>query len=82
MLIVISKEELQALLQQEIKGWESIGGGPNLNAFYYDEKATDPQTLKTLGYYDNRDAWVAGTRIRAIQSFLKDLEARPQFTGK
>lgn len=82
MLVVVSKEDIQLLLQDEIKSWEKIGGGPNLNAFFHDEKSTDPQTLKQLGYYDNRDSWLAGRRISILQEYLRVLESKPQYTGK
>lgn len=82
MLVVISREDIQILLQEEIKSWEKVGGGPNLNAFYHDEKSTDPQTLKALGYYDNKDSWLAGRRISLLQNYLKELESKPQYTGK
>ena len=53
MLIVISKEQLAVILEEEIKCWESVSGGPNLNAFSFDPKTTDPQLLKQLGYYED-----------------------------
>lgn len=82
MLVVISKDKLQYLLQQEIKCWESVGGGPNINAFDFDPKTTDPKILRELGYYDNRDAWIAGARIKEIKEYLDELDELPMYTGK
>lgn len=82
MLIVISKEKLQAFLEEEINCWESVSGGPNLNAFSFDPKTTDPQQLKDLGYYDNREAWIAGARIKDLRAYITELQNTPQFKGK
>ena len=82
MLVVISKEKLQLLLGDEIKSWESVGGGPNIDAFTFDPKETDPKLLKKLGYYDNRESWLAGARIRELRVYLDELSQLPQFTGK
>ena len=75
MLVVFSKEKIQALLEEEIKCWESVGGGPNLNAFSFDPKSTDPNLLKELGYYDNRGAWFAGARIKGLRAVIEEVEA-------
>lgn len=77
MLVTLSKDKLLHLLNQEIKAWESVGGGPNLNAFSFDPKQTDPKLLRELGYYDNREAWIAGTRIRELREYITDLENLP-----
>ena len=82
MLIVISKEQLAVVLEEEIKCWESVSGGPNLNAFSFDPKTTDPQLLKQLGYYEDREAWIAGARIKVLREYLTELNNTPQFTGK
>lgn len=82
MLVVISKEKLKLLLEEEIKCWESVAGGPNLNAFSFDPKNTDPQLLKDLGYWENREAWLAGARIKDIIAYLQELEELPQYKGK
>lgn len=82
MLVLISKEKLQALLQEDIKCWESVGGGPNINAFDFNPKEIDPKILDELGYYDNRESWIAGARIKIIREYLDELAAMPQFTGK
>lgn len=82
MLIVLSKDRLQAFLEEEIKCWENVGGGPNIDAFSFDPKTTDPQKLKELGYYDNRESWLAGARIKDILDFIKYLDTMPQYKGK
>ena len=83
MLVVISKEQLILLLQEEIKSWEGVSGGsPNPNAFSFDPKTTDPQLLKELGYYDDRESWIAGARIKKLREYLIQLNNTPMFTGK
>ena len=79
MLVLFSKEKLQHFLQEEIKCWESIGGGPNINAFSFDPKTTDPALLRELGYYDNRESWIAGARIKELLELIKELEHLPQY---
>ena len=70
MIIYYSQDELIQFIRAEIKAWESIGGGPNLNAFEYSPKETDPKILHELGYYDNIDSWVAGARLKALNELL------------
>lgn len=82
MLVVFSKEKIQAFLLDEIKCWEQIGGGPNVDAFSFDPKTTDPQLLKQHGYYDNRDAWIAGARIKDIRDMIDELDTLPMYKGK
>lgn len=82
MLVVISRDKLEVLLHEEIKCWESVGGGPNINAFTFDPKETDPKLLKELGYYENRDSWTAGMRIKELRAYIDELEQLPQFRGK
>ncbi len=82
MLIVISKEQLAVILEEEIKCWESVSGGPNLNAFSFDPKETDPKVLKELGYYNDRESWIAGARIKRLREYIEELNKLPQYTGK
>ena len=83
MLIVISKEKLQAFLEEEIKCWESVCEGyPNPYAFSFDPKTTDPEELLKLGYYDDREGWIAGARIKDLRAYLTELHNTPQFKGK
>lgn len=77
MLVTVSRDKLIALLKQEIKAWESVGGGPNPNAFSFDPKETDPKVLRELGYYDNREAWIAGARIKDLAEYMTELEGLP-----
>ncbi len=70
MIIYYSQEELVAFIRAEIRAWEAIGGGPNISAFEFDPKQTDPKLLHELGYYDNIDSWVAGARIKALNELL------------
>ena len=78
MLIAVSKEDLIRVLKQEIKCWESIGGGPNYDAFPFRPKEVDPNKLRELGYYDNKDAWVAGVRLKALKEYLQTIESTEQ----
>lgn len=82
MLIVLSKDRLQAFLYEEIKCWETVGGGPNLDAFSFDPKTTDPEELKKRGYYENRESWLSGARIKDITDFIAYLDTMPQYKGK
>lgn len=74
MIISVSKEELTALLLKEIKAWESVGGGPNLQAFEFDPKTVDKEVLDQLGYYKNRESWIAGVRIKELVEYLKEVQ--------
>ena len=73
MIIYYSQDDLVKFIRAEIRAWEAVGGGPNLNAFEFDPKQTDPKTLHELGYYDNIDSWVAGARIKALNELLKSV---------
>lgn len=70
MLIYYSQDDLIKFIKAEIKAWEKIGGGPNLDAFEFDPKTTHPKVLHDLGYYDNLDSWIAGARIKALTDLL------------
>lgn len=77
MVIYVRKEELLNFLKAEIKAWENVGGGPNLQAYEFDRETTDPEKLKQLGYYDNPEAWIAGLRISALNKFLEEIDQAP-----
>ena len=74
MLIYYKKEKLIKLIEAEIKAWEKVGGGPNLSAFAFDPKTTDPKLLDKLGYFENRDSWIAGVRIQELVELLNEVE--------
>ena len=76
MLIYVSKERIIQLVLSEIKAWESVGGGPNLDAYEFDPETVDTAELRKLGYYVNRDAWIAGIRIKALYEYLNELTER------
>jgi hypothetical protein len=80
MIVYCSKEELIKFIRSEIKAWEKIGGGPNLDAYEFDPKEIDPKVLHELGYYDNVDAWVAGARMKVLSEFLAKVESWPMAT--
>lgn len=82
MLVVLSREQLQSFLEDEIKCWENVSGGPNLDAFDFDPREVDPKLLMDLGYYDNREAWIAGARIKKLREYIAELQQLPPFTGK
>jgi len=73
-IISVSKEELMGFLLQEIRAWECVGGGPNLQAFEFDPKTVDTEVLHQLGYYTNREAWIAGARIKRINEYLAEIQ--------
>jgi hypothetical protein len=74
MIISISKEELTGLIVREIKAWETVGGGPNLQAFEFDPKNVDKELLDQLGYFKNRESWIAGVRIKELVEYLKEIQ--------
>ena len=76
MIISVSKEELTSLLLKEIKAWESVGGGPNLQAFEFDPKTVDTELLEQLGYYKNRESWIAGIRISCLMDYLREINTQ------
>lgn len=78
MLIALNKEYLIEVLQEQITSWENIAGGPLYEAFEFDPKKTSPQELKALGYFDNRDAWIAGVQIKKLKKYLEQVRAVEQ----
>ncbi len=78
MLIALNKEYLIEVLQEQITSWENIAGGPLYEAFEFDPKKTSPQELKALGYFDNRDAWIAGVQIKKLKKYLEQVQAAEQ----
>lgn len=74
MLVIINKEELLEFLQRDLKSWESIAGGPNFSAFEFNPKKISPEELKSLGYYENRDAWVAGVQVAKLQQYIEQVQ--------
>jgi hypothetical protein len=82
MIILASKEKLIEFLREEVNHWEKVGGGANMDAFDFDPKETDPQLLQEHGYYTNRDAWLAGVRIKALSTFIQEIDSLPEFTKK
>ena len=78
MLIALSKEYLIEVLQEQVTSWENIAGGPLYDAFEFDPKKISPQELKALGYYENRDAWIAGVQIKKLKKYLEQIRATEQ----
>lgn len=70
MVIVVRVEDLQKLVMDEIEAWESLAGGPNLNAYEFDPKSVDHKDLKKKGYYKNRESWIGGARVNKLKEFL------------
>ena len=77
MIIGISKENLAALLGAQVQAWRSVGGGANPDAYAFDPTTTPPSELKQLGFYDNRDAWVAGVQIKVLEGYIESLDDLP-----
>ena len=74
MLITISKEALLDKLRLQVIAWRSVGGGANPDAYQFNPATTDPSDLKRLGFYDNKDAWVAGVQIKALEQLIQELD--------
>jgi len=81
MIVLIQKEQLLNFLKIEQKAWELVGGGPNLNAFDFDPETVDHSEIERLGYYDNREAWIAGVRIKKIVEYMREIEESPIAAG-
>tara|TARA_S200002703_G_scaffold24888_2_gene21577 strand:- start:901 stop:1140 length:240 start_codon:yes stop_codon:yes gene_type:complete len=79
MLVRVSKEGLIGFLLDEIKAWERVGGGPNLDAFEFNPKDVDKAELERLGFYDNREAWLAGIRIKKLIEYIHEIKEREAF---
>ena len=79
MLIRVSKEALIGFLLEEVKAWEKVGGGPNLNAFEFNPDTIDKAELEQLGFYDNRESWLAGIRIKKIYEYINEIKDREAF---
>lgn len=77
MFITLPKEKLEGFLKEEIECWRTVGGGINPYAYEFDPKTADPKKLEELGYYTNRESWIAGARVKTLEQFLKDLENYP-----
>lgn len=77
MLIAINKEDLVALLESQLKDWEEVGGGANYEAYEFNPRKVDRQQLIDLGFYENRDAWIAGVQIKKLNQFLSEIKENP-----
>lgn len=77
MLIAINKEELISVLESQIKNWEEIGGGANYEAYEFNPRKVGKQELIDLGFYKNRDSWIAGVQIKKLQEFLNEIKQNP-----
>lgn len=71
--ITLPRKQLISLIENNIKAWYTIAGGPNLDAFEFSAHKADQVKLRELGYYDNKDAWVAGVQVRELENFLAEL---------
>ena len=77
MLIAINKEDLITTLETQIKNWEEIGGGANYEAYEFDPKKVGKQELIDLGFYENRDSWIAGVQIKKLKEYLNEIKQTP-----
>ncbi len=77
MIILVKQDELLSFIEKEIKAWELMGGGPNLNAFDFDPETVDLVELERLGYNSNREAWIAGMRIQALVRLRQEILKAP-----
>ena len=80
MLIHVSKETLEELLQTNIEAWSKVGGGANLDAFDFDPKKIDEDTRRLLdkaGYdVTPPEAWMAGIQIDKLYNYLQEIRER------
>lgn len=72
MVKVVRQEDLEKLLHEEIKAWQVVAGGVELDAYEFDPKTVNISDLKKKGFFKNREAWIAGVCINKIKAFLKD----------
>jgi hypothetical protein len=77
MLIATNKEDLIALLEDQIKMWEEIGGGANYDAYEFNPRKVDQHQLVDLGFYENRDSWIAGVQIKKLTNYLNAIKDTP-----
>jgi hypothetical protein len=82
MLVVVNKDKLLKFLRQDAQCWSVVSGGANFDAFSFDPKTTDPQKLHELGYYTNREAWLAGVQSKKIIELIEEIENAPQAKAK
>tara|TARA_R110000868_G_scaffold92791_9_gene257394 strand:+ start:1480 stop:1734 length:255 start_codon:yes stop_codon:yes gene_type:complete len=72
MVILVKYEELKELLDTSVEAWMEVGGGPNMDAFEFDPNLVDLALLDNKGYYDNRDAWIAGVQIKKLVKYINE----------
>lgn len=77
MFITLPKDKLESFLKEELECWRTIGGGVNPDAHEFDPQTVDPKKLEKLGYYTNRESWIAGARVKTLEQFLNDLKNYP-----
>ena len=82
MIITVSREQLVKFLKEEIRAWEVVGGGPNVMAFEFNPETVNVKLITQLGYYDNREAWIAGVRIKALQQKIQEIQDTPDFAAR
>ena len=76
MIILVDRNELFELLEAEMFAWENVSSGPDLDAYEIDpkdEKIT-VKHLKEIGYYTNKDTWIAGIRYKKIKEYYEKLQ--------
>jgi hypothetical protein len=82
MIITVSREQLVKFLKEEVRAWESVGGGPNVMAFEFNPETVDIKLITQLGYYDNREAWIAGVRIKVLKQKIQEIQDTPDFATR
>lgn len=70
MIVLVDREELLALLEAEIRAWESVDGGANPNAYEFDIETITTEDLHKMNYYLHKDSWTAGIRVRELKSYV------------
>jgi hypothetical protein len=70
-LIIVQKEELEALLISELSAWNAVTGtNPNFNAYEFNPSTVDVDKLKADGYYAHFESWIAGIQYKKLLEYL------------
>jgi hypothetical protein len=76
MIILVDRNELLELLEAEMYAWENVSSGPDMNAYEIDPQdgKVTVKHLKEIGYYTNKDTWIAGIRYKKIREYYEKLQ--------
>jgi len=74
MLVAVGKEDLIIMLESQIENWKEIGGGANYEAYEFNIEEVNRQQLTDLGFFENRDSWIAGVQIKKLTTYLNEIK--------